>query len=358
VRLDRWEELERRVLLALDRRQEVDLHKLAEEIAPRPQAGPASPAMLLARRGARPLRIAIAGPNLAGQQELADAITRLAGEHGIGGRIVLAAKEAGALAALIDEPSPFGSSGATEWPKLLEWLLRVSARMPDMILLDYGGSESYAQFAKSRDARPDRTLLRSLHYGSLLIAAGGNKESASSEVTTPSAYPEVLGVGPLNDGGQLREYAEWTPDLRKPDLFMADDLATSPLAAALKPGLVLFHKQRGSWGSSFAALHAVATATLVWSILPELSPRGVRKLLKDASKEITESKPALGLKIEDAVALARKRVVERRLQEGPAPLQTLSAMTGLDVQVLTDTLGKMDNVIRLTSGRLERYQLR
>jgi hypothetical protein len=39
-------------------------------------------------------------------------------------------------------------------------------------------------------------------------------------------------------------------------------------------------------------------------------------------------------------------------------LQTLGAMTGLDAQVLTETLRKMDNVIRLTSGRLERYQLR
>jgi subtilisin family serine protease len=196
-------------------------------------------------------------------------------------------------------------------------------------------------------------LLRSAHYQTLLIAAGGNSGRDAAGITIPSAYPEVVGVGALDNEGKLRPYAEWDPQLVKPDLFMVDDLAATSLAAALKPEF-----SRGSYGSSFSALHAVATATLVWSILPELPPRAVRALLIKASRPIAGQEPAVGLNTADAVSLARQWAVERRLKEGPAPLQTLSAMTGLDAQVLADTLRKMDNVIRLTSGRLERYQLR
>ncbi len=353
VRLDRWEELERRVLLG--RGQPVDLQRLADEIAPRPQAGPASPGMLLARRGVRSLRIAVAGPNLAGPRELAEAITRLAGEHGIGGRVVLDAKEAGALATLIDEPSPFTETISLTEQVILEWLQRALARQPDIILLDYGAQTSPNAIAEPRDRSAQRTLLRSAHYRTLLIAAGGNAGRDSRWVTTPSAYPEVLGVGPLDNEGKLRSYAEWHPQLVKPDLFMADDLAATALAAALKPEL-----SRGSQGSSFAALHAVATATLVWSILPELPPRAVRALLIEASKPIAGEEPARGLRMADAVSLARQRAIERRLKEGPASQQTLGAMTGLDAQVLAailDSMIKDKHVVRLTSGRLERYQL-
>jgi hypothetical protein len=360
VRLDRWEELERRVLLALDRRQEVDLQKLAEEIAPRPQAGPTSLATMLARRGVRPLRIAVAGPNLAGQQELADAITRLAGDHGIGGRVVLAANEAGALATLInDKDTPFDVSGRADEKMILKWLRGMLDQQPDIILLDYAGGSTLDEITKPCALSAERTLLRSAHYRTLLIAAGGRNEGRDSPwVATPSAYPEVLGVGPLGNDGKLRPYAEWQPQLRKPDIFMADDLVENGLASSLKPELLEGLKKSQTWGSSFSALLAVAAATLVWSILPELPPRAVRALLIEASKPIAGEEPALGLKTADAVSLARQWTVERSLKEGPASLQTLGAMTGLDAQVLVDTLRKMDNVIRLTSGRLERYQLR
>ena len=72
-----------------------------------------------------------------------------------------------------------------------------------------------------------------MQNSSLLIAAGGNEGPDSAKVTTPSGYPEVLGVGPLGNNGKLRNYAEWHPKLGKPDLFMADDLSSSALAAAI-----------------------------------------------------------------------------------------------------------------------------
>jgi hypothetical protein len=403
TQLDRWEDLERHVLR--ERGKAVDLQSLAAQVvppAPRRSAAAGRPA----RRGERALRIAVAGPHLAGPRELAEAITRLAIENGIGGRVVLDADEAGALAVLIDEPSPFvggrrtGTSqaapahaertaksqeprsrrragkskprsdndGLTDEPvpsgdetpaisvsDILQWLQRVAAKQPDIILLDYGASQRPDEIAEG----PERTLLRSLGPLSLLIAAGGNNPDPVC-VTTPCAYPEVLGVGPLGDDGKLRKYAEWHPKLRKPDLFMADNLGMSALAAALKPETLSDPMREVGWGSSFSALHAVATAALVWSILPELSPQGVAGLLREASRPIPATDKARGLTMSDAVALARDRVVERTLRAGAVDLQTLAAITGLDVTVLSTTLNsliKREKVFKLAYGRLERYQL-
>jgi subtilisin family serine protease len=288
---------------------------------------------------------------------MAEAITRLAIEHGIGGQVVLNVDEAGALATLIDEPSPFKEMGGASLEELMLWLKRVLAKQPDIVLLDYGAPVPVELIEQPQGSDPQRVLLRSIHYLSLLIAAGGNRpEQDPALVTVPSAYPEVLSIGPLDDEGGLRPYAEWHPPLVKPDLFMADDLSQTALATALKPDVLEFQH----WGSSFSALHAVATAALVWSILPDLSPRAVRAMLVEASKPIAGMEPARSLTIEDAVALARRRVVNRTLKAGAASFQTLGATTGLEARVLRATLDSLiedEQVVRLTSGRLERFQL-
>ena len=144
---------------------------------------------------------------------------------------------------------------------------------------------------------------------------------------------------------------------------MADDLSSSALAAAINFDVVKTFERGGEGDkgfSAFSALHAVATATLVWSILPELSPRGIRALLVEASKPITAGKYPRSLTMADAIALARVRVIERTLQAGAASLQTLSAITGIEEGVLSATLDaliKKEIVVRLSSGRLERFQL-
>ena len=43
-------------------------------------------------------------------------------------------------------------------------------------------------------------------------------------------------------------------------------------------------------GTGFAALHAVATAVLVWSLLPDLSPHAIRELLVQAGEPILKKK--------------------------------------------------------------------
>jgi DNA-binding transcriptional ArsR family regulator len=163
----------------------------------------------------------------------------------------------------------------------------------------------------------------------------------------------------------LQPYAEWTPEINKPDLFMADQLLGTPLEDALvpqaysngSPGL-----GAGTHGSTFAALHAVAAAILVWSTQPDLSPRGVRKLLQAASRPVMGRKdPApRRLDLADALAEARRRVVKRTLGSGPCSPHALAAITGLDLRVVSATVEDLvgqGKVRRLPRGRLERFEL-
>lgn len=362
TRLLLWEELERQVLK--QRGQVVNLSNLVTNIAPLPPRRAEGSLEQTARRGHRALRIAVAGPHLAEPNEVAEAITRLATEQGVGGRVVFDADERGALAVLIDEESPFLKqdldSASEIYSKILKWLNRIIAHQPDIILLDYGEPSAIETLGKQVSIQ--QTLFRNIQYSTLLIAAGGNelriagggREKPLTMVTIPSAYPEVLSVGPLDDDGRLREYAEWRPRLAKPDLFMTDNLDVTSLATAIKPDM------QSARGASFSAFHAVATAALVWSLLPELPPRAIRDLLVKAGQPIPGTKGALGLTMESAIGLARRRLVEQTLQEGAASLQTLSAITGLEgwnLSAVLELMIKEGRVIRLATGRLERFQL-
>jgi hypothetical protein len=359
TRLEQWEELERRVIRS--RGHQVDLEEMAAAIAPLPRVM-TTPAQRPAHRprNERALRIAVAGPHLSGPAALAEAMTRFAIDHGIGGRVVHGATGDGAVAALIDVPSPFRADGTTGERTIVQWLQSVSAQQPDIVLLDYGQEIPPAQVQQPRELVPERKLLRSLHYRCLLIAAGGN-DTPTERVTAPSAYPEVLGVGSLDSSGQLRGYAEWRPALGKPDLFMEDDLSGTPLSIAIKPPTLAYHLGVDQWGSSFAALHAVATAAVVWAILPQLSPGGVREFLLEAAKPIGPAPAPLRLSAAEACYAARRRVILSTLEAGPCSRETLAAITGLELRMVAATLNGLvesDEVQRLASGRLERYELR
>jgi hypothetical protein len=376
AQLELWEELERLILKQPD--QQVNLLKLSKRIAPPTTSRAKRPLQRSVQRGHRPLRIAIAGPFVAGPRQVADALTQLATEHGIGGRVVFDAGEAGALATLVDVPSPFTKKEVINESDILKWLERVIAREPDIILLDYG-KRILATDLKDKTA--EQRLLRSIYRRTLLIAAGGNKDpqpkkSASHEkhgptVMIPAAYPEVLSVGALDDDGELRPRSEIYSRLGKPEICMSSDLARTVLGSALQPKYL-------SWvgGTGSAALHTVATAVLVWSLLPDLQPSDIRDLLVDASRRISRTrvvKKAKGktkavrktkviraLTITDAIELARRRLVEKTLRDGPSSLQTLSAITGLEGRVLSsilEPLMKKGHVVRLATGRLERFQL-
>lgn len=359
--LSRWEELERRVLAGSP---VLDVDQIVNQMVPRRPRGRTSERP----RGERPLRLAVAGPHLAGPGEFAAAVTRLAGVHQVGGRVVSAEEaEAGALATLLPLGSPFRNRGVVPDADLLKWLEQAAGLQPDVILLDYGRPLRWTPQDKEEDLPEpvraglgaEQRLLASLRHRVLLIAAGGNRRSDEDDlVTLPAARRGVLAVGPLGSDGQMQSYARWSSALKKPDIFMPDELVGTPLGDALKkpePGQMLV-------GSSFSALHAVAAAILVWSTLPHLSPRGLARLLQDAAEPLEGyGDPApRRLTVERALAAARRRLVTRTLLEGPCSLQALAAITGLDFGVVSSTiqdLQKDGKVRALPRGRLERFEL-
>jgi hypothetical protein len=354
-RLDSWEELERVVVRARAEgtTEPPSLREMVASIAPRLARQGGGAAGLQRHRAERPLRIAAASGRFV-VRGVAEAMTRLASEHGIGGRVVLDdAGDAGALATLLDEPSPFDSAGGATAAGIAEWLASIGRHQPDIVLLDYGWE---VQPSDLESAHPHRRAIRNLRYTSLLIAAGGNEPGA---IVAPGVYEEVLAVGPLDANGQLREYATWTPERAKPDIFMTDDLEGTPLAAALDPAT--FGPNFGQLrGSSFSALHAVACAALVWGILPQCGPQGVRALMIEAAEPIFEGAPTpRKLTMERALFVARRRVVFNALREGPCSLSTLAAITGLDVRVLAGTVEPLlrSGQLRVLPGRLDRLEL-
>jgi hypothetical protein len=361
--LEVWEELERRILEAgADARP---IAKIVDEIAPqRPSTG-RSPFFDLRRRGERPLRVAIAGPHIANARALALAITRLATEHGVGGRVVAGdEEEKGSLAVLVEVPSPFRDKPQASESDIFEFLKKVAENEPDVVLLDYGYAVPLPLEGSETHERP---LLRRLFHRALLIAAGGHVSitSPTGEATAPGVYPEVLAVGPSDSSGHRQPYAEWIPQLPKPDIFMCDQLVGTALEGALSKE-ALERSSRllgpGTHGSSFAALHAVGAAILVWSIHPDLAPGDLRALLRRASQQVgTEARDRHRLlTVGAAVEAARLQLVRSILAAGPCSLQSLAAISGLDLRLVGQSLDVLlanNEVRRLTRGRLERYEL-
>jgi hypothetical protein len=371
--LDRWEAFEQVVVAARAAGTPLDRDALLDEVAPRPGSAPRGP-QPIRRRGERALRIAAAGPLLANPDQVAQALARLATDHGVGGRVVVGGDGSGVLATVIDEPSPFaGRNSVVSERGMLRWIARVMEQAPDILLLDYGGVVK--DDPKSWEAHPQRRLLRRLAHRCLLVAAGGNEGNGT--LMLPAAFPEVLAVGPLSADGTPQPYASRFAKRGKPNLYMQDHLEGSPLIHAVRPA----HRQRAEGarelaGSGVAALHAVATAVLVWSLQPRLSPRGVRRFLLSAASPLSGPKPGTGgpdprrppptpggpvaLRLEDAVAYARKLVIEQTLKDCPCSISTLSAITGIDVWVVRDTLDELleqGAVRRLARARDDRFAL-
>jgi hypothetical protein len=361
--LSRWEAMESRVVAVRDR--EVEIEKIAGEIVPPlVRRQPIARLPLRRQRGGRPLRVAVASGRYLVAESMTEAITLLALDHGVGGRVVPGgpSEEGGTLAVLIEERAPFRDAEGQRYfeePTLLEWIGRLADRhQPDILLLDYFGWQEAAGFVMRENA--ERKLLRTLRRHTLLIALGAHVIPPPGKgrlgVLTPGVYPEVLSVGPLDDAGDLRPYAAWAPRLVTPDIFMPDNLVGTPLA------LALVDKAEDMSGPNYPALHAVAAAILVWAILPDLTPHGVESLLLEASRPIPgypQPQPK-SLLLRDAVALARQRVLERTLslEGGPCSVQTLAAITGLDPRSVSDTLRDLGNrVVKLSGGRFDRYEL-
>ena len=320
--LELWEELERQILNPAAEAPEIP--KIVDEIAPRkPSDRSGSVPGIDPPRGARPLRVAVTGPHIASAEALAFAITRLASEHGVGGRVVAGQENERGLAVLLDVPSPFQDAEAVDEAAIIRFLQAVSDRQPDIVLLDYG----YVVRLPLPDSNAhERPLLGRLRQQVLLIAAGGNERAkkVTKEGSAPGVYPEVLTVGSIGGDGQLQPYTEWIPALMKPDIFMPDQLLGTALESALTTeslhGLDQSPLGPGTHGSSFAAIHAVGAAILVWLTLPNLTPDELRHVLRRASLPVaTRSAPRpLALTVQAAVAEARQELIDGPSKTVPA----------------------------------------
>jgi hypothetical protein len=352
-----WEALEREVARANG--ADVSLEEKAKELAPHHRgedAGFITPKRW--RRCERALRIAVAGPFMTDSVKVAEALTQMAISHGIGGRVVSGRPATGALAVLIEEESPFLKQYDVKIETIIAWLKAVMRHKPDIVLLDYGQPVTESAMREHQQQDMQAALVQGNSHRTLFIGAGGNKHQDDGEpiVFVPAAYDGILSVGPAYGNGKLKDYAVWSEKLNKPDLFMEDDLSSTPLASTIcQWGEIMENPQ----GASFAALHAVAAAVLAWSMLPHFTPRRIRGLLESASS-VRKDCVTHFLTVNEAVEKAREELVKQALRGGPCTKSTLSALTGLEMQYLDVTVKSLlsNDVIETNrGGRLERIQL-
>lgn len=354
--LSRWEELERRVIGTQAKSREF-LRFLQETRSPSTRKRTSARTLATRRRGQRPLRIAIAGPLVRSRQHVAQALTRAANQHGVGGRVVLGAPSGdSALAVVIDEPSPFQHKAVGRTRQVLQWLDRIADHRPDIVLMDYGQGFS-AEGYKLRDT-DERFVAQRLGHRCLFVAAAGN--FGPNTVCEPAVFPEVLAVGAIDEVGALRQFTTTSSRYDKPNLWMLDDMERLGFADAF----VLKHRNAERFeGTGFAAFHAVVAATLTWSLLPDASPRELIALLKkaasaDGRSRHRESIPVLTL--EGALTHARYELIARTLQGGPCSAQTLAAVIGQELSVVEETLVRMigsRRIRRISDDRFERFDL-
>jgi CHAT domain/Subtilase family/AAA ATPase domain len=354
--LARWEELERRIVSSS--RKAAEFGAYLEEVKVAPRRRRVSPRLLATRRrGQRPLRIAIAGPQIRSHQHVAQALTRVANQHGIGGRVVLGAPTGdSALAIVIDEPSPFRGSGAVGTRRVLDWLEAIAGQRPDIVLMDYGQPFPADSYELRHTA--ERFVAQRHAHRCLFVAAAGNYGPMT--ICEPAIFPEILAVGAIDEVGALRDFTTTAQRFGKPDLVMLDDLDRLGVGDAF---LLQRRNAERFEGTGFAAFHAVLAATLTWSLVPERSPRELTRLLMSAAG-VTHRKRGNShlpiLTIEAALAHARYDLITRTLSGGPCSTQTLAAVIGQDTAIVEQSLNEMlarRLVHRISGDRFERFEL-
>ena len=364
--LERWEELERRVLALSS--GDTDLHAIAADIAAPARASvrSASPRS----RGERCLRVAMASPRLAEPSSVGRVLSRIVGLHAVGGCVIADSDrmDGGTLAILEDVWRPPLDREPSK-QEILDWVEKVAAAQCDIIWVDY---PCPPELRGDPESRRRLRFLRSLRHQALVIATGyAPGVRVDAEASTIDELDDVLVVESLPPDGTLAPHDCGTRRSGVPELFMPSHVAGLSLEDAFirdaipAPGIPPANASADMGSASMSALLAVAATMLVWSTLPSLTPRGVRQLLREAAGPVmfSDHARALTLDLRKALALARQKLLVDNLQVGPCALQPLAAITGLDLRVVSDTLDALmaekphPRVRMLTRGRLARYQL-
>jgi hypothetical protein len=357
IKVELWEALEREALRDRAGATTRTLAQLVDTVAPLAKVSSSSngEAMLRRPRGERPLRIAIAGPHYASPAAVAEAISELAYQNGVAGRVVAGSQTDGSsLAMVIEQESPFAADSTTNQSRIFKWLDQVSRSAPDVVVLDFQWWAPIAEIRQPRSESAFRSALRRLLPHALIVGAGEIAKPLPGTCGAPAAFPEVLAAGSLDRTGHLQPYARWSRQLHKPDLFIADELIGTPLAAALKGNLPIASQR----GSSFAAFHLSIAAVLAWAVLPQLSPRAVRELIVHASTPVPNTAGPRAVTLKAVVEEARRRAVIDALKAGCCSLWTLAAVTSLDLRVAEQVADKLCDeglATRRRSGRINQY---
>ncbi len=291
-------------------------------------------------RPREPLRVAIAGPHTDGRTvEFSRALTAVAAQSGVGGRMVTADAPDGtsSLGQLVDLRSPFGEAGAASTAELLRWFGEAVSSGAEVILLDFGGPRPSAAW--------DDMLRSAGGAGRLVVAAGGH----TGGPVYPAWSPGVLAVGALEADGTPTPYSVYSATEDKPEIFAPKTTDGSPLAGV--------PVQEGLEGTSFAALHVVMAAVLVWASDRSQQAADVRDaLLQNARKG-----PG-GVRILDTAAAlqaVRRQLLLDALEWGALETGELLAETGLRSELalpLLDALEAEETLRRVAQGGVERWE--
>ena len=110
--------------------------------------------------------------------------------------------------------------------------------------------------------------------GIVQVAAAGNMGSSGGTILYPAKYPETIAVSSVNINGTLAASSSYGPEI---------DLAAPGVSiySASMDGLYVYKN-----GTSMAAPHVTASAALLLSIYPDLTPDDVKATLKNTAEDL------------------------------------------------------------------------
>ena len=317
--------------------------RVVNTFAPVPiRPGPASPEAPTPSRvehSRAPLRVAIAGPHTDGRTvEFSRATTAVAAQLGVGGRVVTgdALDGTSSLGQLVDLPSPFGTKGSASTADLLRWFDEALAARADVVLLDFGAPTPTPMWEE---------LIRSATKGRLVVAAGGISEGP----VYPAWFPGILAVGALEADGTPAQYSTYDPAAGKPEIFAPKTTDGSPLEGVpVRPGME---------GPSFAALHVVMAAILIWASDRSQRAEDVRERL------LSSARPGPGgiriLDLPAALDDVRRQLLLDVLERGALETGELLAEAGMRSELalpLLDAMAREGTVRKVTERGVERWE--
>ena len=332
----------------LERDGKAKLSQLVARIRPQMRAMPGIRTERPRKQEPTGVRVACAGPDIEGRQsEFASAMTMLAVKHEVAGRVAagLFVDPSSPIASLLAIPSPFNDLGTSDTEGIKKWFEAAMEAKADIVLADFDASK------QSKDQ--DDMLDEMVNSGVLVLAAGGN----AKDPIYPAWNPNVLAIGPLDDSDQIASYAFWDPKHRKPDIFAPEHVRGTPLEAVVKTP--------SANGSSYAALHGVIAAVLVWATDRRQEAADVRQILESTAEPLSHSKrkrrhSPRRLNLPRALECIRRQLLKAALTGGPLQMQKLVAATGLAPNVtlrIIDEMVSKGELVQSRAGKMKIYEI-